>query len=41
MKIEQTISKNTQAAGPYLGDKPAPSKGSIGPEQKNAHIYKL
>ncbi|MGA7719932.1 MAG: hypothetical protein WCA84_02020 [Ignavibacteriaceae bacterium] len=41
MKIEQTISKNSQAAGPYMGDKSAPSKGSIGPEQKNAHIYKL
>jgi chromosome segregation ATPase len=41
MKIEQTISKNSQSAGPYMGDKSAPSKGSIGPEQKNAHIYKL
>jgi chromosome segregation ATPase len=41
LKIEQAISKSSQAAGPYLGNKSAPSKGIIEPEQKNALIYKL
>ena len=41
LKIEQAISKSSQAAGPYLGNKSAPSKSIIEPEQKNALIYKL
>jgi chromosome segregation ATPase len=41
LKIEHTLSKNPQTAGPYAGDKTALSKSSIGPEQKNALIYKL
>jgi chromosome segregation ATPase len=40
LKVEQTMLKGSQA-GPYSGDKPAPSKASIEPGQKNAQIYKL